>query len=47
MHTYKAQVKVTSIIVSTLIAADSAYSARIMLAKLYGSSNVINVQQVG
>ena len=45
MHTYKAQVKVSGVIVSTLIAADSLYSARVMLAKLYGANNVSSVQQ--
>ena len=45
MHTYKAQVKVSGVIVSTLISADSLYSARVMLAKLYGANNINNVQQ--
>ena len=46
MHTYKAQVRVTSVVVTTLITADNIYNAKIMLAKLYGASNVLSVLQV-
>ena len=46
MHTYKAQVRVSSVSVSTLIAADSVYSARMILNKLYGANNVMSVLQV-
>jgi hypothetical protein len=46
MHTFKAQVRVTSVVVTTLIQADSIYSARLLLARLYGANNVISVLQV-
>ncbi len=46
MHTYKAQVLVTSAVVTTLIQADTIYGAKLLLAKLYGANNVISVLQV-
>ena len=46
MHTFKAQVRVTSAVVTTLIQADTIYSAKLLLAKLYGASNVISVLHV-
>jgi hypothetical protein len=46
MHTFKAQVRVTSAVVTTLIQADTIYSAKLLLAKLYGANNVISVLQV-
>jgi len=46
MHTYKAQVRVTSAVVTTLIQADTIYSAKLLLAKLYGANNLISVLQV-
>ena len=46
MHTYKAQVRITSIVVTTVIQAENVYNARLLLAKLYGASNVISVLQV-
>jgi len=46
MHTYKAQVRITSIVVTTVIQADNVHNARILLAKLYGTNNVISVLQV-
>ena len=46
MHTYKAQIKVTSTVVATLIQADTIYSAKLLLAKLFGANNVISVLQV-
>ena len=46
MHTYKAQIRITSAVVTTLIQADTIYSAKLLLAKLYGANNVINVLQV-
>ena len=46
MHTYKAQVRVTSITVTTVIQAENVYNARLLLAKLYGANNVMSVLQV-
>ena len=46
MHTFKAQVRVSSTVVTTLIQADNVHNARILLAKLYGANNVISVLQV-
>ena len=46
MHTYKAQIRITSAVVTTLIQADTIYSAKLVLAKLYGANNVISVLQV-
>ena len=46
MHTYKAQVRINSIVVTTVIQADNVHNARILLAKLYGANNVISVLQV-
>ena len=46
MHTYKAQVRITSITVITVIQADNVYNAKLLLAKLYGANNVISVLQV-
>ena len=46
MHTFKVQVRVTSVVVTTLIQADNIYSARLLLARLYGANNVISVLQV-
>ena len=46
MHTYKAQIKVTSTVVATLIQADNVHNARLLLAKMFGATNVISVLQV-
>ena len=46
MHTYKAQIRITSAVVTTLIQADTIYSAKLVLAKLYGANNVISLLQV-
>jgi hypothetical protein len=46
MHTYKAQVRVSSAVVSTLIQADNVHNARLLLSKLFGANNVISVLQV-
>jgi hypothetical protein len=46
MHTYKAQVRVSSTFVTTLIQADNVYNARLLLAKMFGANNVISVLQV-
>lgn len=46
MHTYKAQIRITSAVVTTLIQADTIYSAKLVLAKLYGANSVISVIQV-
>jgi hypothetical protein len=46
MHTYKAQVRVTSTLVTTLIQADNVFNARLLLSKMFGASNVISVVQV-
>ena len=46
MHTYKAQIKVTSAVVTTLIQADTIYNAKLLLSKLFGANNVVSVLQV-
>jgi len=46
MHTYKAQVRVSSTVVTTLIQADNVHNARLLLTKLFGANNVISVLQV-
>lgn len=46
MHTYKAQIRITSAVVTTLIQADTIYNAKLVLAKLYGANSVISVIQV-
>ena len=46
MHTYKAQVRVSSTVVTTLIQAGNVYNARLLLAKMFGANNVISVLQV-
>ena len=46
MHTYKAQVRITSIVVTTVIQADNVYNARLLLAKMFGANNVISVLQL-
>ena len=39
MHTYKAQMRITSIVVTTVIQADNVHNARLLLAKLYGGTD--------
>ena len=46
MHTYKAQVRVTSTVVTTLIQSDNVFNARLLLARMFGANNVISVLQV-
>ena len=46
MHTYKAQVRVTSTLVTTLIQADNMHNARLLLAKMFGANNLISVLQL-
>ena len=46
MHAYKAQVRVSSTVVTTLIQADNVHNARLLLAKMFGATNVISVLQV-
>jgi hypothetical protein len=46
MHTFKAQVRVTSTVITTLIQADNVFNARLLLAKMFGANNVISVLQV-
>lgn len=46
MYTYKAQIRVTSTVVTTIIQADNIHNAKAMLNKLFGSNNVISVLQI-
>ena len=46
MHTYKAQIRVSSAVITTVIQADSIYNAKLLLAKLYGANSVINILQL-
>ena len=46
MNTYKAQVRVKSTVVTTVIQADSIYNAKLLLAKLYGANSVLNILQL-
>ena len=45
MFTYKAQVKVSNLVATTLIYAQNINAARLLLQRLYGASNVISVLQ--
>lgn len=46
MHTYKAQIRVSSVVITTAIQADSLHNARLMLIKLYGANSVLNILQL-
>jgi hypothetical protein len=46
MHTYKAQIRITSVVITTAIQADSIHNAKLLLIKLYGANSVLNVLQV-
>jgi len=46
MHSYKAQIRVTSVVITTVIQADSLHNAKLLLTKLYGANSVLNVLQV-
>ena len=44
MHTYKAQVRVSSTVVTTLIQV--VHNACVLLTKPFGANNVISLQQI-
>jgi hypothetical protein len=46
MHTYKAQIRITSVVITTVIQADNIHNAKLLLTKLYGANSVLNVLQV-
>jgi|688.fasta_scaffold513098_2 hypothetical protein len=46
MHTYKAQIRITSVVITTVIQADNIHNAKLILTKLYGANSVLNVLQV-
>jgi hypothetical protein len=46
MTTYKAQVRVAGAVATTLIQADNLHNAKLLLTKLYGANNLLNVLQV-
>jgi hypothetical protein len=46
MHTYKAQIRITSVVITTVIQADNIHNAKLLLTKLYGANSVLSVLQV-
>jgi hypothetical protein len=46
MHTYKAQIRITSVVITTVIQADNIHNAKLILTKLYGANSLLNVLQV-
>ena len=46
MFTYKAQVKVSNLVATTLIYAQNINASKLLLQRLYGATNVISVLQV-
>ena len=46
MFTYKAQVKVSNLVATTIIYAQNINAAKLLLQRLYGATNVISVLQV-
>jgi hypothetical protein len=46
MHTYKAKIRITSFVITTVIQADNIHNAKLLLTKLYGANSVLNLLQV-
>ena len=42
MNTYKAQVKVSNVIVNTFVFAEDVFKAKLLLQQQYGKSNVMS-----
>jgi hypothetical protein len=42
MNTYKAQVKVSNVIVNTFVFAEDVFKAKLLLQQQYGKSNVVS-----